>query len=215
VKRTRKRQLLFNSWMNGRGNSGKRNSFFAKKEARPEKQNKVRIEDDIIMKRIEKANEECNIIETKFLNNDPKEEFNELKEEDNKKEINQINASLNATSSKNQSFKRKRSINVISSRDIRTAFMLFVISFLYICFFSPSLISTYITLLNSKTETESYGDSASESRIIITYLYFSNSAINPIIYCFLNPNFRADLIKLFFKRGSIYSSCTKHFNSLK
>ena len=79
--------------------------------------------------------------------------------------------------------------------------------------FSISL--QYSLLLNSKTETESYGDSASESRIIITYLYFSNSAINPIIYCFLNPNFRADLIKLFFKRGSIYSSCTKHFNSLK
>ena len=96
-------------------------------------------------------------------------------------------------------------VNVISTKDIRTAFMLFVISFLFICFFSPSLILTYISLMKIQTE----------SNLILTYLYFSNSAINPIIYCFLNPNFRADLLKLFFKRGSIYNTCTKHFNNLK
>lgn len=170
--------------------------------------NKIQLDKSII-KRIDDVNEEVNVMETKFLN----DKLNEPKES---KESNNINATasesleksqqqnlLNASIQNESSGKRKRSINVISTKDIRTAFMLFVISFLFICFFSPSLILTYISLLKIPIE----------SNLILTYLYFSNSAINPIVYCFLNPNFRADLIKLFFKRGSIYNTCTKHFNN--
>jgi hypothetical protein len=99
---------------------------------------------------------------------------------------------------------RRRSVSygkhVISTKDIRTAFMLFVVSFLFIIFYLPSLAATYMSMFIPNMPVNLY----------ITYLYFSNSAINPIIYCFLNPNFRNDLIKLFFKRGFIFEKCSKN-----
>lgn len=94
--------------------------------------------------------------------------------------------------------------HVISSKDIRTAFMLFVISCLYLIFYLPSITVTYLTIFLPSINSNLY----------ISYLYLSNSAINPIIYCFLNPNFRTDLIKLFIKRGFLYDKCTKN-TSLK
>lgn len=89
---------------------------------------------------------------------------------------------------------------LISTKDVRTAFMLFVVTFLYIIFFSPSMVATYYSL---------YFVSPSENQItiLIHYLYYMNSAINPMIYCFLNPTFRKDLKKIFFSRDSCYNSC--------
>ena len=89
---------------------------------------------------------------------------------------------------------------LISTKDVRTAFMLFVVTFLYILFFSPSMVATYYSL---------YFISPSESQItiLIHYLYYMNSAINPMIYCFLNPTFRKDLKKIFFSRDSCYNTC--------
>ncbi len=80
--------------------------------------------------------------------------------------------------------------NVISTKDIRTAFMLFVVSVLFIAFYLPSIIATNLSLYFPNINLNLY----------ISYLYFLNSAINPIIYCFLNPNFRSDLLKLFLPR---------------
>lgn len=100
---------------------------------------------------------------------------------------------------------RRRSLShgkhAISTKDIRTAFMLFVVSFLFIVFYLPSIIATYLAFFIPLIPNNLY----------ITYLYFSNSAINPIIYCFLNPNFRTDLFKLFLKRGFIFDKCAKRF----
>lgn len=111
------------------------------------------------------------------------------------------------TNNKNHRSRRQTSIlrkmsgaggkHVISTKDIRTAFMLFVVSFLYIVFYLPSITATYLVLFIPNLPSNLY----------ITYLYFSNSAINPMIYCFLNPNFRNDLVKLFFNRG--FKKCTK------
>jgi hypothetical protein len=95
---------------------------------------------------------------------------------------------------------RSHPSSVISAKDMRTAFMLFVVSFLYVVFYLPSIISTYLALLFTNIQPNLY----------LSYLFFSNSAINPLIYCFLNPNFRADLFKLFFKRGFIYDRCVKN-----
>jgi hypothetical protein len=95
---------------------------------------------------------------------------------------------------------RSHPSSVISAKDMRTAFMLFVVSFLYVVFYLPSIISTYLALLWQNITPNLY----------LSYLFFSNSAINPLIYCFLNPNFRADLVKLFFKRGPIYDRCVKN-----
>jgi hypothetical protein len=93
---------------------------------------------------------------------------------------------------------RRRSIqlnakNTISTKDIRTAIMLFVVSFLFIVFYLPSILAT-----NNVVPID---------KVFIIYLYFTNSAINPMIYCFMNPTFRSDLVKLFYKRDSFLYKC--------
>lgn len=103
---------------------------------------------------------------------------------------------------------RKASTNtrtLISSKDVRTALMLFVVTFLYILFFSPSMIATYYNLIQSLNGRSVLGEN--DKFILIFYLYYMNSAINPMIYCFLNPTFRKDLTKIFFSRDSCYNTC--------
>ena len=225
VKRKRKRQLLFSSWLNG---GGKKYSKAAKNDDIKELSPNVKFNDNnAVMIRIidckedEIKNDETPknnlIVETQFKSLTT-EQANNANQDDLGKILNEniIDTSI----SKNKkllgpppndaiiALSFKKSINVISAKDVRTAFMLFVITFLFITFFSPSIISTYITLLNPKS-------SDGEQNLILTFLYFSNSAINPIIYCFLNPNFRADLLKLFFKRGSAYNTCAKSFCNFK
>lgn len=91
-------------------------------------------------------------------------------------------------------------LKLISTKDIRTAFMLFVVTFLYILFFSPSIIATYINLFKADTDVSEHESEPSDYLIIIIYLYYANSALNPMIYCFLNPVFRKDLKKMFFRK---------------
>ena len=91
-------------------------------------------------------------------------------------------------------------LKLISTKDIRTAFMLFVVTFLYILFFSPSIIATYINLIKADTNVSEQEGETSDYLIIIIYLYYANSALNPMIYCFLNPVFRKDLKKIFFRK---------------
>lgn len=95
--------------------------------------------------------------------------------------------------------------HAISSKDIRTAFMLFVVSCLYLIFYLPSITITYLTIFLPKISNNLY----------ISYLYLSNSAINPIIYCFLNPAFRSELIKLFFKKEYFDNRYKKNTKSKK
>jgi cholecystokinin A receptor len=185
LKRNRKHKLMLTKWMNGKTSKHK-NKEIELKDIKNNENEEIDVKVDLI---IENNNEDNN---NNNNNNEIKQtEANDLKED--------------------AEFKSKRKVNVISAKDIRTAFMLFVISFLFILFFLPSLIYTYRALLqmNLKTQTEVIYD---EPNLILTYLYFSNSAINPILYCFLNPNFRADLIKFFFKRGSLFNNCMKRFS---
>jgi hypothetical protein len=112
-----------------------------------------------------------------------------------------------------QSLMRRKSLtttkHVISTKDIRTAFMLFVVSFLFLVFYLPSIAYTYLVLFQEQNQNTS---TQYNPPLYILYLYFSNSAINPIIYCFLNPTFRADLVKLFFKRGFMFNKCVNNVN---
>jgi hypothetical protein len=84
-------------------------------------------------------------------------------------------------------FKRESTFNskiipfLVLIRETRTAFMLFVVSIVFIAFYLPSILATRSILPNDN--------------LFIVYLYFTNSAINPIIYSFINRSFRADLKK--------------------
>jgi hypothetical protein len=91
----------------------------------------------------------------------------------------------NSNNNKNNEIKAKKLIfYLVSIKDIKLALMLFVVSFLFILFYFPSILATHQIVQHDN--------------LFIIYFYFTNSAINPIIYCFLNSNFRSDLMKLKF-----------------
>jgi hypothetical protein len=101
--------------------------------------------------------------------------------------------------SSQQVFRRDSTINskiipfLILIKETRTAFMLFVISIVFIACYLPSILATRSLLPNDN--------------LYIVYLYFCNSALNPIIYSFMNRNFRSELHKLFFsKRKKLFSA---------
>ena len=65
--------------------------------------------------------------------------------------------------------------------NVRTAATLFVVTVVFIVTFLPAL------LMSLEWMTWSY---------FFFYLYFANNVANPVIYSFMNPNFRADLQRL-------------------
>jgi len=68
--------------------------------------------------------------------------------------------------------------------NIKTAAMLFVVTLVFTVSFFPSLAMTnYILPYN----------------MVIFYMYFANNVANPIIYSFMNSNFRKRLVQLFCK----------------
>lgn len=102
-------------------------------------------------------------------------------------------------------FKRESTFNskiipfLVLIRETRTAFMLFVVSIVFIASYLPSILATRSILPNDN--------------LFIVYLYFTNSAINPIIYSFINRSFRADLKKRMCKIAKLLRlypfGCTK------
>ncbi|KAK3599375.1 hypothetical protein CHS0354_036381, partial [Potamilus streckersoni] len=70
--------------------------------------------------------------------------------------------------------------NVVSSHrnaHIKTTQVLFIVTIVYIISFLPMFLMTHNVI---------------KTRIIIFYLYFINNAANPIVYSFLNRNFREE-----------------------
>ena len=98
-------------------------------------------------------------------------------------------------------FKRDSTINskivpfLILIKDTRTAFILFVISILFIITYLPSIMATHGIFSNDN--------------LYVIYLYFLNSALNPIIYSFMNKNFRSELIKFFMKKSKPIFSASR------
>ena len=68
--------------------------------------------------------------------------------------------------------------------NIKTAAMLFVVTLVFAVSFFPSLAMTVHILPYNMT---------------IFYMYFANNVANPIIYSFMNSNFRKRLVRLFCK----------------
>lgn len=102
-------------------------------------------------------------------------------------------------------FRRDSTINsriipfLILIKETRTAFMLFVISIAFIASYLPSILATRSLLPNDN--------------LYIVYLYLTNSALNPIIYSFMNRSFRSDLRKLFVNKAKPVFSASR-FSSL-
>ena len=69
--------------------------------------------------------------------------------------------------------------------NLRTAFMLFVVTVAFVVSYTPAFLMALLIL---------------NYNMIIVYSYFANNVVNPVIYAFMNKNFRDDLKKLFNKR---------------
>lgn len=65
--------------------------------------------------------------------------------------------------------------------NLRTALMLFVVTLVFIVTFTPGFLMTLDWLPFNMT---------------IFYMYFANNCANPVIYSFMNRNFRADLRRI-------------------
>jgi len=89
---------------------------------------------------------------------------------------------------RNAGLKRSREISVAAEttlRDriasIKTAAMLFVVTLVFVISFFPSLAMTVRILPYSMT---------------VFYMYFANNVANPVIYSFMNTNFRKRLVRI-------------------
>jgi len=69
--------------------------------------------------------------------------------------------------------------------NLRTAAMLFVVTVVFIATFTPGFLMSLDWLPWNMT---------------VFYLYFANNVANPVIYSFMNENFRADLQHLVCKK---------------
>ena len=93
------------------------------------------------------------------------------------------NGSTKSAKSKDKSQKRKstkRDKNRMAN--LKTAAMLFVVTVVFIVTFTPA----FLMVLQLITYN-----------MIVFYVYFANNVANPIIYSFMNKNFRDDLKRLF------------------
>lgn len=66
--------------------------------------------------------------------------------------------------------------------NLKTAAMLFVVTVVFVVTFLPAFLMVLQLV---------------PSNVIVFYLYFANNVANPVIYSFMNQNFRNDLLKLF------------------
>jgi len=86
---------------------------------------------------------------------------------------------------------------LILIKDTRIASMLFVVSIVFVATYLPSILATRAILLNDN--------------LYVVYLYFINSAANPLINFFINRSFRYDLFRLL-KKPRLSFSTPKFFH---
>ncbi|KAL3312862.1 hypothetical protein Ciccas_008540 [Cichlidogyrus casuarinus] len=85
-------------------------------------------------------------------------------------------------------------------RHARTAVMLAVITATFAISYGPYQILDllrYKRWLNDRNYNEKYSGGRFNLDYLFYHLYFLNSMMNPIIYCFMNASFRAKILKIF------------------
>ena len=70
--------------------------------------------------------------------------------------------------------------------NLKTAAMLFVVTVVFVVTFLPAFLMVLEFVPNY---------------IVVFYFYFANNVANPVIYSFMNQNFRADLKRLFLRHA--------------
>ena len=82
---------------------------------------------------------------------------------------------------------RRRSCTADSNRlaNLKTAVMLFIVNVVFVVTFMPAFLMVIKLIPYNMT---------------IFYFYFANNVANPVIYSFMNRNFRKDLVKIFNRR---------------
>lgn len=83
---------------------------------------------------------------------------------------------------KGNSRRKKVMLDANRMANLKTAAMLFVVTVTFIVTFAPAFLMTMSII---------------PYNAVIFYLYFANNVANPVIYSFMNNNFRQDLKKLF------------------
>lgn len=86
-------------------------------------------------------------------------------------------------SKRRQGSQKHRMTKAESTRlaNLKTAAMLFVVTVVFVVTFLPAFLMVLLIVPNNA---------------IVFYLYFANNVANPVIYSFMNQNFRNDLLKL-------------------
>nr|ANO39030.1 GCR056 [Schmidtea mediterranea] len=84
-------------------------------------------------------------------------------------------------SNNDKAIKRKFKETILI-QNFKTALMLFVVAITYIVTFLPACL-----MVNSSLALN----------LPVFYMYYINNAANPIIYCFMNKNFREDVVNFF------------------
>jgi len=70
--------------------------------------------------------------------------------------------------------------------NLKTAAMLFVVTVVFVVTFLPAFLMALNIIPHN---------------MVIFYLYFANNVANPVIYSFMNQNFRADLQRIFLRQS--------------
>ena len=86
---------------------------------------------------------------------------------------------------KSQLQRRSSKVDNVLLANLKTAAMLFVVTVVFVVTFAPAFFMAMRVV---------------PENVIVFYLYFANNVANPVIYSFMNRNFRADLAKLFCQR---------------
>jgi len=85
--------------------------------------------------------------------------------------------------SKGRRASNKRDFNRMAN--VKTAAMLFVVTVVFIVTYLPAFLMALDIVPYS---------------MVVFYMYFANNVANPVIYSFMNPNFREDTKRLFFRQ---------------